>query len=207
MLKIWGRRTSSNVQKVMWAVGELQLAHERLDLGGPFGGNREPAYQALNPNGLVPTLVDDDLVVWESNTIVRYLSARYGPGTLEPADLKMRALASQWMDWQLSVVGPAISPAFWGLVRTPAEARDLAAISASQRKTSEALGIFDAALGRQPYAAGPAFSMGDIPLGVMVYRYYQLVPQPPNLPNLARWYGSIASRPAFVQQVSSIPLQ
>jgi glutathione S-transferase len=207
MLKIWGRRTSSNVQKVMWAVAELQLAHERIDLGGPFGGNREPAYQALNPNGLVPTLVDDDLVVWESNTIVRYLCARYGPGALEPADLKIRALASQWMDWQLSVVGPAISPAFWGLVRTPAQARDLAAISASQRKTSEALAIFDAALGRQPYAAGPAFSMGDIPLGVMVYRYYQLVPEPPKLPNLARWYGSIASRPAFIEQVSSIPLQ
>ena len=207
MLKIWGRRTSSNVQKVMWAVAELRLANERIDLGGPFGGNRESAYQALNPNGLVPTLVDDDLVVWESNTIVRYLAARYGAGTLEPADLKMRALASQWMDWQLSVVGPAISPAFWGLIRTPAEARDLAAISASQRKTSEALSIFDAALGRQPYAAGPAFSMGDIPLGVMVYRYYQLVPQPPKLANLARWYGSIASRPAFVEQVSSIPLQ
>jgi len=207
MLKIWGRRTSSNVQKVMWAVAELRLANERIDLGGPFGGNRESAYQALNPNGLVRTLLDDHLVVWESNTIVRYLAARYGAGTLEPADLKMRALASQWMDWQLSVVGPAISPAFWGLIRTPAEARDLAAISASQRKTSEALSIFDAALGRQPYAAGPAFSMGDIPLSVMVYRYYQLVPQPPKLANLARWYGSIASRPAFVEQVSSIPLQ
>ena len=207
MLKIWGRRTSSNVQKVMWAVGELQLTHERIDLGGPFGGNREAAYEALNPNGLVPTLVDDDLVVWESNTIVRYLSGRYGPGMLEPTDLKLRALASQWMDWQLSVVGPAISPAFWGLIRTPAGARDLAAISASQRKTSEALAIFDAALGRGPYAAGPAFSMGDIPLGVMVYRYYQLVPEPPKVPTLARWYASIASRPAFAEHVSSIPLQ
>lgn len=207
MLKIWGRRTSSNVQKVMWAVAELALPHERIDLGGPFGGNRDPAYQALNPNGLVPTLEDDDLVVWESNTIVRYLAGRYGPGALEPADLKARALASQWMDWQLSVVGPAISPAFWGLIRTPPEARDLAAIAASQRKTSEALAIFDAALGRQPYAAGRAFSMGDIPLGVMAYRFYQLVPDAPTLPNLARWYGLIASRPAFVEQVASIPLQ
>jgi glutathione S-transferase len=207
MSKIWGRRTSSNVQKVMWTVAELGLAHERIDLGGPFGGNREPAYQALNPNGLVPTLVDDDLVLWESNSIVRYLAGRYGPGPLEPADLKMRALANQWMDWQLSVVAPAISPAFWGLVRTPPEARDLAAISASQRKTSEVLGIFDQALGRQLYAAGPDFSMGDVPLGVMVYRFYHLVPEPPKFPNLARWYGAIASRPAFVEHVSSIPLQ
>jgi len=207
MLKIWGRRTSSNVQKVMWTVAELGLAHERIDLGGPFGGNQEPAYQALNPNGLVPTLVDADLVLWESNSIVRYLANRYGPGALEPGDLKMRALANQWMDWQLSVVAPAISPAFWGLVRTAPEARDLAAIAASQRKTSQVLGIFDSALGRQPYAAGPNFSMGDVPLGVMVYRFYHLVPEPPKFPNLARWYASIASRPAFVEHVSSIPLQ
>lgn len=207
MLKIWGRRTSSNVQKVMWSVAELKLGHERIDLGGPFGGNQDPAYRALNPNGLVPTLEDDDLVIWESNTIVRYLAGRYGPGALEPADAKRRALASQWMDWQLSVVGPAISPAFWGLVRTPAGARDLSAIAASQRKTTEAMKIFDAALGRQPFAAGPAFSMGDIPLGVMAYRFYQLVPDAPSLPNLARWYGAIAARPAFVEHVSSIPLQ
>jgi glutathione S-transferase len=207
MLKIWGRNTSSNVQKVMWAVGELGLKHERVDVGGKFGGNKEPAYLALNPNGLVPTLQEGDLTVWESNTIVRYLAARYGAGKLEPADWKLRALASQWMDWQLSVLGPAISPAFWGLIRIPPEKRDQAAIAASQAKTTEAMQMFDAALAKQAYAAGAAFSMGDIPVGIMAYRFRQLVPERPALPNFERWYGDISGRPAFKEHVSAIPLQ
>jgi glutathione S-transferase len=210
MLKIWGRNTSSNVQKVMWAIGELGLAHERVDIGGKFGGNKEPTYLAMNPNGLVPTLQEGDLTVWESNTIVRYLAARYGAGKLEPADWKSRSLASQWMDWQLSVLGPAITPAFWGLIRTPPEQRDQTAIAASQAKTTEAMKILDAALAKVPYVAGTAFSMGDIPVGIMAYRFRQLVPDVPErppLPNFERWYKEIAKRPAFKEHVSSIPLQ
>lgn len=206
MLKVWGRKTSSNVQKVMWAIGELGLTYERIDIGGPFGGNKEPPYLQLNPNGLVPTIEDGDLIIWESNTIVRYLSGRYGGERIDPVDPGLRAKASQWMDWQLSVVGPALTPAFWGLIRTPAEKRDPAAIAASQAKTTEAMQIFDAALGRTAYAAGEHFSIGDIPLGVMVYRFRQLVPQRPPLSNLERWYGAIDARPAFREHVASIPL-
>ena len=133
MLKIWGRTTSSNVQKVMWAVGELGLAYERIDIGGPFGKNNEPAYLAMNPNGLVPTLEEDDgFLLWESNSIVRYLAAKHGPGKLEPKDLRAQASAGRWMDWQLSVAGPAITPVFWGLIRTPPEKRDPAAIDGRQ---------------------------------------------------------------------------
>ena len=206
MLKVWGRKTSSNVQKVMWAIGDLGLAHERVDIGGPFGGNKEAAYLAMNPNGLVPTLEDGDVMIWESNTIVRYLATRYGAGTLEPADLKTRAHASQWMDWQLSVVGPAISGAFWGLIRTPPEKRDHAAIAASQQKTTEAMKMFDANLSRHAYAAGESFSMGDIPVGIMVYRFRQLVPDRPSLPNLERWYAQIEKRPGFRDHVAAVPL-
>jgi glutathione S-transferase len=206
MLKIWGRKTSSNVQKVMWAVGELKLAHERVDIGGPFGGNKEPAYLAMNPNGLVPTLEEGDLLLWESNTIVRHLAGRDGGGVLEPADPVARARASQWMDWQLSVLGPAITPAFWGLIRTPADKRDTAAISASQAKTIDAMKILDAALGKRPYLAGDAFSYGDIPVGIMAYRYWQLVPERPETPNLTRWYGEIEKRPAFQQHVAAVTL-
>ncbi len=138
MIKIWGRNTSSNVQKAMWAVGELGLDHTRIDIGGAFGKNNEPAYLAMNPNGLVPTLEEEDgFLLWESNSIVRYLAGKHDKnGVLEPKDAKQRALASQWMDWQLSVVGPAITPAFWGLIRTPPEKRDAAAIKASQDKTT-----------------------------------------------------------------------
>jgi glutathione S-transferase len=206
MLKVWGRKTSSNVQKVMWAIGDLGLAHERVDIGGPFGKNKDPAYLAMNPNGLVPTLEDGDAMIWESNSIVRYLATKYGAGTLEPADLKTRALASQWMDWQLTVAAPAIFGAFWGLIRTPPEKRDHAAIAESQKKTTEAMKIFDANLSKRAYAAGDNFSMGDIPVGIMVYRFRQLVPDRPALPNLERWYTQIEKRPGFRDHVAAVPL-
>jgi len=208
MIKIWGRKTSSNVQKAMWAVGELKLEHERIDIGGPFGKNREPAYLAMNPNGLVPTLEEEDgFLLWESNSIVRYLASKHDKnGVLEPRDPKHRALASQWMDWQLSVAGPAITPAFWGLIRTQPEKRDLAAIKTSQEKTTDAMKILDARLAKAPYVAGPAFSYGDIPVGIMCYRYVQLVPDRPPLPNLDRWYAAISSRQAFKDHVGSVPL-
>ena len=129
MLKIWGRNTSINVQKVMWAIGELGMPHERIDVGGAFGSTKEPFYLAMNPNSLVPTLEEDDgFILWESNTVVRYLAAKHGAGTLEPADPHERARASQWMDWMLTVCAPAIHPLFWGLIRTPPEKRDHAKI-------------------------------------------------------------------------------
>jgi glutathione S-transferase len=208
MLKIWGRNTSSNVQKAMWAVGELNLEHTRLDVGGAFGKNKEEAYLAMNPNGLVPTLEEEDgFLLWESNSIVRYLAGKYDKtGVLEPRDPKQRARASQWMDWQLSVVGPAIFHAFWGLIRTPAEKRDMAAIKTSQEKTAAAMQILDAQLAKTQYVAGDAFSYGDIPVGIMCYRYVQLVPERPKTPNLDRWYAAISGRPAFKQHVGSIPL-
>lgn len=206
MLKIYGRNNSSNVQKAMWGIGELNLMYERLDVGGAFGKNDQPDYLAMNPNGLVPTLVEGDFVLWESNAIIRYLARRYGSGTLEPADPKNIALANQWMDWQLSVAGPAIFHAFWGLIRTPPEKRNHAAIADSQRKTTEAMTILDAQLGRTAYVAGDRFSMGDIPVGVMAYRFRQLCPDRPALPHLERWFAEIEKRPAFQEHVGSIPL-
>jgi glutathione S-transferase len=208
MIKIWGRKTSSNVQKAMWAVGELKLEHERIDVGGSFGKNKEPAYLAMNPNGLVPTLEEEDgFLLWESNSVVRYLAGKYDKsGVLEPKDPKQRALASQWMDWQLSVAGPAITPAFWGLIRTPPEKRDMAAIKASQDRTTDAMKILDARLGKTEYVAGPAFSYGDIPVAIMCYRYIQLVPERPRTANLDRWYGALSSRQPFKDHVGSVPL-
>jgi glutathione S-transferase len=206
MLKIWGRNTSSNVQKAMFAVGELKLPHERIDIGGAFGKNRDAPYLAMNPNGLVPTLEEDGFLLWESNSIIRYLAAKHGAGTLEPADLRTRALASKWMDWQLSVYGPAITPVFWGLIRTPPEQRDHKAIADGKAKTTAAVKILDEHFAKTPYAAGDAFSMGDIPIAIMSYRYRELVPERPAYPNFERWYAAIAARPAFREHVSSIPL-
>ncbi len=208
MLKIWGRNTSSNVQKAMWAVGELGLECQRIDVGGAFGKNKEPAYLAMNPNGLVPTLEEEDgFLLWESNSIVRYLAGKHDKtGVLEPRDAHSRARAGQWMDWQLSVVGPAIFQAFWGLIRTPPEKRDLAAIKASQDKTTAAMQIMDAQLAKTQFLAGDAFSYGDIPVAIMCYRYRELVPDRPSTPHLDRWYAAIAARKPFQDHVGSIPL-
>ena len=207
MIKIWGRNTSSNVQKVMWAIGEIGLPHERIDIGGPFGKNNEPAYLAMNPNGLVPTLEEEDgFLLWESNSIVRYLGAKHRATVLKPADLKTRARASAWMDWQLSVLAPAITPAFIGMIRTPPEKRDHAAIEASKKKTTAAVTILDGQLAKTAYVAGDGFSYGDIPVAVMANRYRQLVPERPALPHFERWFAAISTRPAFKREVAAVPL-
>jgi glutathione S-transferase len=160
----------------------------------------------MNPNGLVPTLEEEDgFTLWESNSVVRYLAAKHR-STIEPADPKARARANQWMDWQLSVVAPAIYGAFWGLIRTPPEKRDAAAIAASQAKTTDAMTILDGQLAKTPFVAGDNFSMGDIPVGIMAYRFRQLVPERPPLPNLERWYAELKNRAPFRDNVEAIPL-
>jgi glutathione S-transferase len=207
MIKIWGRKTSSNVQKVMWAVGELGLPHERVDIGGPFGKNREAAYLAMNPNGLVPTLEEEDgFMLWESNSIVRYLAAKHKSSVLEPADLRTRANAGKWMDWQLTVASPAIFECFWGLIRTPPEKRNHTAIEESKKKTTAAMTMMDTQLGKTAYLAGDAFSYGDIPVGIIAYRFRQLVPDRPPLKNFERWYAAIAARQAFKDHIAAVPL-
>src|SRR5712672_467 len=136
MLKIWGRNTSSNVQKVIWALAEMKLPFERIDVGGAFGKTKERFYLAMKPNSLVPTLEEDDgFTMWGWNPTVRYPAARHQNRTPEPADPKTRGRAQMWMDWQLSVMAPAITPVFWGLIRTPPEKRDPKAIEAGKEKT------------------------------------------------------------------------
>jgi len=207
MLKVWGRKTSLNVQKVMWALAELGLPNERIDAGGAFGKTRDATYLALNPNALVPTLDDDGFTLWESNSIVRYLAARHDRNhALEPADPRTRARAQMWMDWQLSVLQPSQRDLFWGLIRTEPEKRDHAAINASRAKNTEAMKLLDTQLARTAYVAGDAFSYGDIPVATNVYRYWQLVPDHPPLPHARRWYDAIAARPAFAAHVSAVPL-
>ncbi len=208
MLKIWGRNTSINVQKVMWAIGELDIPHERIDVGGAFGRTKEAFYLAMNPNSLVPTLQEDDgFILWESNTIVRYLAGKHGAGTLEPTSPQERARASQWMDWMLTVCAPAIHPLFWGLIRTPPEKRDHAKIEEAKENTANALRVLDAQLGKTAFAAGNAFSMGDIPVGLITYRFRKLVPerQGLGLDNLERWFLGLEQRPAFREQILTVP--
>ena len=207
MLKIWGRNTSSNVQKVIWALAEMKIPFERIDVGGAFGKTKDPFYLAMNPNSLVPTLEEEDgFTMWESNSIVRYLAGKHANRTLEPASLQTRARAQMWMDWQLSVMAPAITPVFWGLIRTPPEKRDANAIAAGKEKTTAACRILDEQLGKTRFVAGDEFSYGDIPVGVMTRRYMELVPERPKMANLERWFGEIGKRSAFQEHCGGIPL-
>ena len=200
-MKIWGRANSINVQKVLWAADECGVTYEREDVGLQFGGNDQPWYLKMNPNGVVPTIDDGGRVIWESNSCVRYLAARYAAGSLWPNDPGERSEAERWMDWQLSTISEDMRVTFWGLVRTPAEKRDMAAIAKSAVNLGKLWGRLDQWLEGKKYVAGQHFTMGDIPVGCMVYRWYALPMERPELKNVKAWYERLGTRPAYAKHV------
>ena len=203
MLKLWGRTNSVNVKKALWCLDELGLKYERSDAGMQFGVVNTPEYRKMNPNGLVPTMDEDGFILWESHSIVRYLSAKFGKGVLWPMDERTRAVANQWMDWAFSFQG-SVRDSFWHLIRTPPEKRDAQAIENSRVKSGEMARILDAALADRMYVAG-AFSMGDIPVGCEVQRWMRLPMERPKLPHLEAWFERLCVRTAFKKNVD-IPL-
>ena len=203
MLRIWGRSNSINVQKVLWCCEELDIRYQRVDVGGPFGGNKEPEYLRLNPSGLVPTISDGGFVLWESNAIVRYLAAKHGMGTLCPEDLAERADADRWMDWQMGTLWANFRPAFVGLIRTPPEKRDRANIARAIRKAAGNLAILDAHLAGRDYVTGSSLTMADIPLGVTAFRWFTLDIERPAMPNVEAWYERLRARGPYRATVMS----
>jgi glutathione S-transferase len=202
MLKIWGRVNSINVQKAMWAVAELGLPHERTDAGGAFGGLDTPEYKAKNPNSRIPTIDDNGVIVWESNTVVRYLAARYGAGTLWPVDAAHRSEADRWMDWQQTTLAPDMFPVFWGLIRTPPEKRDMTAIKAAGERLAGSFALLDKQLEGRAFVAGAEFTMGDIPVGCAFWRYSNLDVEKPRLANCEAWHQRLQKRAGFRQHVA-----
>ncbi len=202
MLKIWGRATSSNVQKVLWTCAELGVPFERVDWGGPFGGNKDPRYLALNPNGLVPTVEDGGLVIWESNTIMRYLCAKHGGGHLHPAEPARRTDVERWMDWQLSALTQPMAAMMLGYYRTPPEKRDPAALEASRLRAIDLWRIVEAQLGYGDYLAGPALTLADICVGIWAYRWHAYPIERPSLPRLRAWYERLGTSPGFAAHVA-----
>ena len=202
MRKIWGRRNSANVQKVLWLAAELGITYEHVSVGGRFGGLNEPSFRALNPHGRIPVLQDGDSTIWESHSILRYLAARYGDGSLWPADAAARARLDEWMDWAQTTFQPDfLNGVFWGYYRTPEAQRDWPAIRKSVERCSRHIELIDGVLVKRPFLGGEAFSLADIPLGTLLYRYYELDIEHPNAAHVQSWYDRLKSRPAYREHV------
>jgi len=203
MLTVYGRKSSFNLQKVMWLVGELGIAHKHVELGGSFGGLDTAEFLALNPHGRVPVIDDSGVIVWESHAILRYLAAKYASETsfwkANPAE---RAKADQWMDWSQTALQPAFMVGvFWGWYRTPEAQRNLVAVDKALEQTSRYLKHIDHQLKGRPFMLGDQLSLADIPIATHLYRYLNLDLPRPNLPNVERWYERLQSRPAYNEHV------
>jgi glutathione S-transferase len=209
MIKIFGRLSSINVQKVIWCLDECGkkegVDYERIDAGLQFGVNKTDAYLKMNPNGLVPTLVEGDFVLWESNAIVRYLAASHG-GDLFSADLKKRADADRWMDWSLVTLWPALRVTYLGLTRTPKEQQNMPLIIKHYQDTTKLLALLDGVLADRAYCTGDTFTVGDIALACAVDRWVKLpamfpevLGELPALSALMAWHGRVTARPAFLK--------
>lgn len=201
MLKIWGRVNSINVMKVLWCADELGLDYERVDAGMSFGVVGEDWYGAMNPNRKVPTIDDGGVVLWESNTIVRYLAARYGAGGLWPEDPAERARSEKWMDWQLSTLQEDMTYLFWGLVRKAPDKQDPQRQAEAAKRLGALWAMLDAELEGRDYVAGDHLTIGDIPVGCFVWRWSELPVERPSLPNLEAWHRRLQGRPAFREHV------
>jgi glutathione S-transferase len=203
MITIWGRANSVNVQKILWLCDEISLRYDRIDAGLQFGRNTERDYLAMNPMGKVPTLVDGDFILWESNSILRYLVMQYGGASpLYPADPKARASIDRWLDWALSTLQPAERPVFWGIIRTPEGERDIGKVAADVAKVAEVWKVLDAQLEGRNFIEGESFTIADIVLGAFAKRWFGLPGiERPRMPNLERWYASLATRSGFNNHV------
>ena len=195
-MRIWGRLSSINVRKVVWAAQETGAPFQRTDAGAAFGVVQTPEYLRMNPNGLVPLLQDGDFTLWESNVIVRYLATRFPDSGLTPARLAQRFEAEQWMDWQQTTFNSAGRDAFIQWIRTPADQRQPDLIQRSVQAMAPLLQLLDQRFAQRTYMLGDHFSMADIPLGCEIHRWFGL-PQPrAALPHLERWYAALCARPA-----------
>ncbi len=201
MLTVYGRANSMNVQKVMWLAAELDLSVRRVDIGGAYGGNDQPEYLLMNPNGLIPTLTDDDFTLWESQAILRYLASRYDSGSWWPDDVQIQGLASQWLDWYLTSIHAPATVIFISLIRQTPEQRDEDQITRSVRTVTKHWILLDRYLATTPFVAGDAPTLGDIPLAIAAYRWFTLDIERPQLDYLAAWYARLSARSAFQEQV------
>lgn len=196
MLKIWGRISSINVRKAVFAAQLLELPFERIDAGKEFGIVTTEAFLAKNPNAMVPLLEDGEVALWESNVIVRYLAAKYGKGSFYPQALPERFDAERWMDWQQTALNNASRDAFIQLIRVEPARRNQALIDASIAATEPLMAMLDQHLSRSAFMAGNAIGMADIPIATEIHRWRGLPLERPHRPHLERWYSGLMALPA-----------
>jgi glutathione S-transferase len=202
VLKVWGRRSSFNTQKVLWLVGELGLEHEHIPAGGDFGRLDDPDFRALNPHGRVPVVEDEGAVVWESHACLRYLAAKYGRGQFWSGDPAERATVEGWMDWAQTALQPDfLMGVFWGYYRTPEAQRDWPAINSSLARCAEHFRLLDDMLRSQQFLAGDRLSLADIPAATSLFRYFELDIERRELSNVAAWYRRLQQRPPYREHV------
>lgn len=201
MLTLWGRASSVNVQKVLWALDELGLSHERIDAGGRYGGVDTDAFAALNPNRRVPVLQDGDLTLWESDAILRWLAQR--EGRLMPEAPEDRARAEQWLCWSAGTLQPPFVALFWQAVRLPEAERDARVAARARAELEAALGILDGVLARQGWLTGAAFGIADIAAGSLMHRIAALGLMTPARPALGAWAARLAGRPAWRRHIAT----
>lgn len=202
MLKVYGRRSAFNVQKVAWFIAELGISHEHIELGGSFGGLNDPDFLKLNPHGRVPLVDDDGVVVWESHAILRYLAARYGGDQFSSNDPAKRSTWEPWMDWAQCKLQPAfLTGVFWGFYRTPEADRDVPTINAKIAECTAYMRLLDQEIGDKPFLLGDDLSLADIAIGVNFYRYFNIGIERPNVASVERWFETLQQRPAYQQHV------
>lgn len=205
MLELYGRTNSINVQKVIWALEELGIDYTRHDVGGAFGGLDTPDYLAMNPTGLIPTLRDGDRVLWESNSILRWLGATH-PGAIWPVEPYQRARLDRWMDWQVDQLWAPMKPIFFHTYRLPPEERDPAVVAAAIETCSARLDVLETHLADRSHIGGEGFTLADIPLGITCYRWFAMpIERPKTHANVRAWHDRLAARPAWQKHIA-LPL-
>ena len=202
MLTVWGRRSSFNLQKVMWLVGELGVAHRHIEAGGQFGGLDTPEFMSMNPHGRVPVIEDNGTIVWESHAVLRYLAARYGRGSFWSDDDATRSLSDRWLDWaQTSLQPDFLVGIFWGFYRTPEPKRNWPAIKERVDRCAQHFQLLDRLLADRAFMLGDRLTLADIPIGTSLYRYFNLEIERPSVPSVEAWYRRLQDRAAYQTHV------
>ena len=197
MLEIWGRKNANQVIQVLWTLAELEVDYQRHSIGTRNGDLETEEYKSLNPNSKIPTIRDNGFVMWESHAIIRYLARQYGLGTLYPDDPQKAAMSDQWMTWSTDSFMGTFFPVFWQLVRTEESERDYKKIAEMAKQSSEILQILEDHLVKNSFVAGEQFTYGDIPLGVLIHKYFVLDIERPSLPGIEAWYERLSLREPF----------